>query len=821
MLFALCFSVGVMVSATVERLLLNSFVLLIFALITASTLACYVLFCRGSIIGKLFLLLVFGVAGFAYGNYSNQVALSKQLADKYDRQTFVVSGVVRELIVDTSTRKRFVFQLAPQQLENSSLLAGSRLLLNWYEPDAEISVGSYWSLKVRLKAPRGFVNPAGFDYQSWLLRRGFSATGTVKHAAAIGVYDGAKLSVSATLIDSARDDLRRWLSAQNIRHKGFFKALLIGDKSSIAASEWSLMRDTGTAHLMAISGLHIGLAAMLGCLFGASLGRVINCLYQPIGSLAIAHSCSALSAISYAAMAGFTTPTLRALVMVLTVQLCVVLHRVEHKRFAFSSALVVIAVIDPLAVWDAGFWLSFLAALVLILIFAGRYQKLQGGCDRAANGFLQALRSQWYLFFGLLIPLLLLMQRATLLAPVANIVAIPVVSLLVVPLLALSVLFRTLPGSWVQLISELLLRTADDVFSVLWQTLDAIQNLLGAEYIALGASDLGVWLCIAIAVIVLLLPRGVPGRCLSYPIVLMPFIFSQAKPADELVVTFMDVGQGTAVVVNVGEHWLVYDTGRRFSSKFDAGSGIISPYLDSAGVRAIDRLIVSHGDADHSGGAAALSKRHQVLQVFAPRELAACLNSGASTCLPQSWYSKPLPERIRAAQVLPCETPEFWHWGKTRFSLFSARSEVEHSGLAGRGHNPKSHARNNRSCLLLIEHQGRSVLLTGDVEAIAERSLLATGLLDGAVDWMSAPHHGSKTSSSFLFLDHLTPRNVVFQYGHNNSYHHPNKDVLQRYKLLDSNIEKTDVSGAVQLFIDGRGEQRVVRWRQAHRRFWY
>lgn len=729
MLFALCFSAGVMLSATVERLLPNSFVLLIFVLIAASTLACYVLFCRGSIICRLLLLLVFGVAGFAYGNYSNQVALSKQLPDEYDRQTFTLSGVVRSVVIDSSSRKRFVFQLAHPQLEDSPLRAGSLLLLNWYEPDAPISVGSYWRFNVRLKAPRGFVNPAGFDYQGWLLRRDFSATGTVKRAVAIGLNDWPGSNTSATLVDYARDDLRRWLDSKSINHKGLFKALLIGDKSAVTASEWSLMRDTGTAHLMAISGLHIGLLAMLGYLFGSLLGRVINCLYPPITSLIIAHFCSALSAVSYAALAGFTTPTLRALAMVLAVQCCVALHRVEHKRFAFSSALVVIAVIDPLAVWDAGFWLSFLAALVLIVIFSGRYRHSRGGCGHAANGFLQALRSQWYLFFGLLIPLLLLMQRATLLAPVANIVAIPVVSLLVVPLLALSVFSRTLPGAWGQWMPEYLLYGADYVFSVLWQTLEAIKGLLNVDYIALGVSDLGIWLSLVIAVALLLLPRGVPGRCLSYPVVLLPFILPQPKSPDQLVVTFMDVGQGTAVVVNVGEHWLVYDTGRRFSSKFDAGSGIISPYLDSEGVRTIDRLIISHGDADHSGGAAALSKRHEVLQLSAPHELAACLNSGASTCLPQNWYTKPLPERISAAQVLPCEIPEFWRWGVTRFSLFSARSEVARSDLAGRGHNPKSHARNNRSCLLLIEHQGRSVLLTGDVEAIAERSLLATGLL--------------------------------------------------------------------------------------------
>lgn len=821
LLLALCFSAGVMLAATLERLLPNGFVILVFALVCAAVVTSSALFCRDSLVRKLFWLLAFGVAGFAYGNYSNQIALLKQLPDAFDRQTFVVSGVVRDVIIDRSSRKRFIFQLAEPQPQHSPLRVGSLLLLNWYEPSEPITVGSYWQIKARLKAPRGFVNPAGFDYQGWLLRKGFSATGTVKKATAIGLSVSAELMASATLIDRIRNDLRRWLQLQDIHHKGLFKALLIGDKSAVSAAEWSLMRDTGTAHLMAISGLHIGLVAMLGYSFGALLGRGINAIYLPLNSLTVAHFCGALSAVSYAALAGFTTPTLRALVMVLVVQFCVALHRVEHKRFDFSLALLIIVIVDPLAVWDAGFWLSFLAALVLICIFTGRYRGLQSGGRRWTNGLLQACRSQWYLFFGLLIPLLLLMQRATLLAPVANIIAIPIVSLLVVPLLAMSVLSRALPGAWGYVAPEYLLRGADYTFSVLWQTLEAIKNILPVDYLALDASELGVWLGIAVAVILMLLPRGVPGRVLSYPAVFLPLVFAQSKPPDELTVTFMDVGQGTAIVVNVAEHWLVYDTGRRFSSKFDAGSGIISPYLDANGVRAIDTLIVSHGDADHSGGAAALSQRHRVLSVYAPRELTECLNTASTSCLPQSWYSKPLQERIEARRILPCEAPKFWRWGKTKFSLFSSRSEVAHRDLGGRWHNPKSHGRNNRSCLLLIEHQGNTVLLTGDVEAIAERSLLATGLLDGSIDWMSAPHHGSKTSSSGLFLSYLMPSHVVFQYGHNNSYHHPSKDVVRRYQKLGSHLEMTDTSGAIQLLIDGEGKQRVIRWRHAHRRFWY
>lgn len=819
MQFALCFSLGVMLAALVERLLPINHIFLFFVLLAVATATCCVLLSQNTLVRRLLLLPLVTLAGFGYGSYSNQLALAKQLPDELDRQIFWVSGVVRDIVIDTPLRKRFVFQVGHETTGN--IPAEGSLLLNWYDPDRHVKVGSFWQLKVRLKAPRGFVNPAGFDYQGWLLRKGFSATGTVKDASAIELAEESGFTVSATLVDYARDDLRRWLGSQDVQHKGLLKALLIGDKNDIASSEWLLMRHTGTAHLMAISGLHIGLIAMLGYAFGSLLGRGINCLYLPQASTSVAHFCAALAAVGYAALAGFTTPTLRALVMVLAVQLCLVLYRVAHKRLMFSLALLVIAVVDPLAVWEAGFWLSFLAALVLILIFSGRCQLPPKGLARLFEGGRQALRSQWYLFFGLLIPLLMFMQRATFLAPMANIVAIPTVSVLVVPLLALSVLARVLPGTWGELLSGSLVQCADYALSVLWQGLELMNTWLSVNHIALGASAVGVWLSLGLAVVLLMLPRGVPGRMLSYPVLLLPFVFPSYKSPSEAVITFMDVGQGTAVVINVGDRWLVYDTGRRFSEKFDAGSGIISPYLDANGVRAIDRLIISHGDADHSGGAAALSKNHRVQETFAPRELINCLSSGASNCLPQSWHSKPLPERIKSRRFTSCELPNQWRWGATQFSLFSARTQVSGEASAGRGHNPKSHQRNNRSCLLLVEHRGVSVLLTGDVEAIAERSLIAANLLPKSVDWMSAPHHGSKTSSSELLLGYLNPANVVFQYGHNNSYHHPNKEVVRRYRALGANLEMTDESGAVQLIIDEQGRQKVIRWRSEHRRFWY
>ena len=804
---AVCFSVGIMMAASLSRLVPISVLLASIAALAICFGISLFLFRRARWLRQWCGLILALLLGFTYANHQNSISLAKQLPDSYDRQDVWLNGHIIDVSHDSPRRQRFLFQL--NESDFGGLAANAQLLLSWYDHSDRIAVGERWRLKVRLKSPRGFVNPAGFDYQVWLLRKGIVASGTVKSATKVGNTS------DQFSIPLARQALRLWLERAEINNTAHFKALMIGDKSHIGSASWRLLQSTGTVHLMAISGLHIGLIATLGYFLGALVGRMANAIRPRISTFLIANISAATLAAAYAALAGFSTPTLRALIMVLTVQFCLWLYRPALKRLAASLALLGVVVIDPLAIWDTGFWLSFAAAVALLLIFSGRSTK----SNRTYGTAIAAVRSQWYLFVVLLLPMLWLLQRASLLAPVANLIAIPVVSALVVPLLLLAVLLHALLPLSLRSYADYPLQLADWVLTWLWQGLEWLQGLPITAHINGGGQSWGSVVVGLLAVALMLSPRGIPGRRLGYLLLVLPLMFSPRGLKEQLRITFMDVGQGTAVVIEAGGKRAVYDTGRSFSEKFDAGSGIVSPYLDSVGARTIDKLIISHGDADHSGGAAQLAERHAVIEVNAPAELITCLSSGSRHCLPASWNKKPLSMPVKAHRYQNCETLRRWQWGQTDFSLFSFRSTFAEQG--GRRNHPHANARNNRSCLLLIEHNGISVLLTGDIEALAERGLLSSGILPRHVDWMTAPHHGSKTSSTKAFLTQLRPHNVVFQYGHKNSYRHPNKAVVERYISVGSRIFNTDQLGAIQLSVNESGQQVVTRMRQDRRRFWY
>lgn len=797
--FAISFSLGVMLAATFAVLPALPAVLLLVAITALVCALAYFLKLRIFLAGCL-CLLFFGLGG-SYGVWQNQQSLGRQLPADFDGSIVSLQGLVVDIYADTTLKQRFKFQI---DASVAGLPDSAHLLLGWYGHEEDLAIGQRWQLRVKLRAPRGFVNPASLDYQGLLLRRNISATGTVKSGKLLaGNSDGLALAV-----ERVRHNLRQWLDGINIANKRFFKALVIGDKSSLTSDDWLLLQQTGTIHLMAISGLHIGLLAMCGYWFGTLLGRCINLISIRISALLIADCCAVAVAGLYAALAGFSTPTSRALIMVMAVYFCIRLCRPIQKGVILSAALLLVVLAEPTAIWNAGFWLSFLAVLVLMLIFTGRRVNQRSGY----TWFVEIIRSQWYLFAALLLPILYFMQRAPLLSPLANLLAIPVVSLLVVPLLLVATLVHGLLQGIAPLAADYPLQLADSIFSMLLAGLEILVEV-APDFSVVGAPQGLLLAAGAGAALLLLIPKGIPGRLLGYPLLMLVFFLARERHSD-FEITFLDVGQGMAVVVEAGGKRLVYDTGRRYSANFDSGSGVVSPFLDSKGRIGIDRLIISHGDSDHSGGAAPLSIRHPIEKVLAPKSLADCLITGSVKCFPQGWQQQPSLNPLRAKSFGACNSNESWVWGQTEFTLFAAPFNGDEIVSA-----------NNQSCLVLIRYGNSSFLLTGDIEVEAEQLLLAGDLLPENINWLSAPHHGSKTSSSPAFIRHLRPKNVVFQYGHNNSYRHPNVEVLARYKEAGVELFKIDEIGALQITInskEGSPESiKVTRWRTDHRRFWF
>lgn len=805
----LCFSVGVLSAALWPALPSPEWLYsLLTTLIILSVLCRFLLTGRSPAVTLTTALLAF-VVGQYYGVQSNLASLQSQYPEALDRSEISIVGVIEDLPINSSTRQKFTLRFKNSQPDPVTGLPNKGLLrLSWYEADGRVAVGESWKLRIRLKSPRGFVNPAGMDYQAWLLRSGISATGIVRSGTRIESNPRAfGFDYVRGVIANSRHRLRSWVDHSEAENKHLLKALIMGDKTSFSSADWRRFQNTGTAHLFAISGLHVGLVALLGFTLGGLLGRALNTITHRINGVFVADACAMGLAISYSALANFSTPTVRALIMLLAAQLCIRLYRRANKRYLLGSALMLVALVDPLSIWDAGFWLSFGAATALLVIFVGR--------SGSRNYLADAIRSQWFLFCVLLIPLYLIMFSATLLAPIANIFAIPLVSFLVAPLLLLAVLLEVVSVPY----SFYPLAWADQLMTLLLSYLDALTDLdlgLNSQLLPSHTSIL-VYLFGLVGAAMLVLPRGIAGRFMGYPLLLLALypLRSDQQLQQSMLVTFLDVGQGAAVVIEVDGKTIVYDAGPSFSRKFNAGSGIVSPYLNSKGISRIDRLVLSHGDADHSGGAAALAREHPVVELSAPKELVACLDTGSRYCLPAGWNRAPVSHVLSSHKRSSCEQVQHWRWGFAEFQLFSARTSAE-AAIS----RDKIDRKNNRSCLLRVNYQNRTLVLSGDIEKEAELRLLRSGRLPQDVDWLSAPHHGSRTSSTAAFVQHLNPKNVVFQFGHNNSYRHPNDKVMERYVDQASNILATDSDGAIQVRFKPDGEESVTTWREAKQRFW-
>jgi len=758
--------------------------------------------------------------GIGYGYYLKSVQLPPDL----EGQTFIVTGTVTGLPRDDQLKQRFTLRVETALTDQRQVLLAEafpqQLLLSWYKSPT-VTPGERWQLKVKLKRPRGFVNPAGFDYQAWLLRQGLGATGYVRHSdinQRLGTPGGE-------LIARARMSLQQWLSgpdnqqpvgkstvsATNVsandhlsRLNGLLIALLIGERSQISTAQWQLLQQTGTNHLIAISGLHIGLVAGIGYWLGKGVGACFNLMFPRITAVLVGSLVSLLLAWFYAALAGFSLPTRRALIMVALVQLALLARRTPTSPYHLALALLAVLLFDPLAGLDLGFWLSFAAVGWLLYAFVGRIDKTTSR-NRGIHPESVAIRlshnreakfarlrdftsAQLVVAVGLLLPSLLLVNGVSLIAPLANLVAIPLVTILVVPPLlfaaSLFLLFGATGGA-----VELALKTSQWAVNSLWRWLQWLQSTTGEGvwYPDTGMSP--IYLVVGLfAAALLLMPRGIPGRWLG-GVGLLVALFPQHHTQAPLTLTFLDVGQGLALVVEARAKTLVYDTGPSYSDRFNAGAGIIAPYLKQQGIHHIDTLVVSHGDGDHAGGLRGLLTEIPVSRLLMGEPRRTPLHRYGENC-------------HRAAP---------WEWQGVFFEVLSIPSGSRKENLQ---------TGNNRSCVLYIRYGSVQILLPGDIEAEMERELLQFHPWLSRVDLLVAPHHGSITSSTEAFIKRLVPVYVVYSTSFNGRYGHPHKTVATRYQAAGAQAFNTALDGAIQFRWYSQQALQVKRWREQGKRYW-
>ena len=632
-----------------------------------------------------------------------------------------------------------------------------RLRLFYYRPPRAPAAGERWRLKVRLRPPQGFYNPGGFDYEAWLFVRRVRATGYVRPDPANRRLD------SGVGVDRLRQDLVEGIhrAAGGRAAAGLLAALAAGERSGITPDQWETAVATGTSHLLAISGLHVGLVAGWAFFLARWLWNLCGggrWLAAPRAAAPLALGLGG----AYALLAGFGIPTQRALVMLAVWLGAVAAGRAVEPARGLALAAVAVLAFDPLAVLSAGFWLSFAAVAVILLAL---------GAGRGGPSWRRWWRVQWAVSLGLAPVLLLWFGQVSLAAPLANLLAVPVVGLWVVPLaLAGSALLLAGQGGTAQP----LLAGAAWALELLWQVLAWLGE---GEWARWWRPAPPAWLALAAFGGLALWWRGagLPGRWAALAWALPLFLWQPPRPAaGTFWFTLLDVGQGLAAVVRTRHHALVYDTGARFSERFDAGRAVLVPYLRQAGIRRVDLLVVSHGDNDHIGGAASLVAALPVARVLSsvPRRL-----PGARTC--------------RAGQA--------WRWDGVDFRILSPPP-----GRAGAG--------NDASCVLRVAAPGASLLLPGDIEAAAEARLLAAG---PAARVLVAPHHGSRTSSTAAFVGAVAPEVVLFPAGRRNPYGHPHPAVVARYRAAGARLYQSGCHGALELrFRDGRPELRAHRLRR-------
>ena len=735
-------------------------------------------------------LLVGALAGFGWAAVVAGQALAPQLARAEEGRDFDISGTIDSLPFRFEGGVRF------NLLVEDTPALPPRIALSWYAgqgarqlPLPILHPGQRWRLRVRLQRPHGNANPYGFDYELWLLEQGVRATGYVRTDGRNERVDDF-VPTAHNAVERLRDALGEKIAAalSGKRYAAVIAALVMGDQRGIPQQDWLVFNRTGIAHLVSISGLHItmiaGLAAWLvSSCWRHSFGLRRQQLPLLLPAPKVAALAGMLAALGYVALAGFGVPAQRTLYMLAVVACALWLDRLAAVTHVLALAAAVVVLLDPWAVMWPGFWLSFGAVAVILYASSGR---AAAPPDTRRARWLAALaqagRTQYAVTLGLVPLTMLLFAQVSLASPLANALAIPVVSLLVTPLaLAGSVLPQALGAPLLQL-----------AHAALALLVDGLRWLAMQPWATWSAPQPSPWLfawtmagtCWALA------PRGWPRRWLGLAC-WIPLLAAQPEPPPPGAVrlTAFDVGQGMAVLVETAGHRLLYDTGPQYAPEINGGNRVILPYLRARGIGRLDVMVVSHSDTDHSGGA---------------REILATLPVG------QVLSSLPAGHPLTRERHVHCAAGQNWEWEGVRF-------EMMHPLPAS--YQDASLKANARSCTLRISAAGAHALLAGDIEAPQEAELLARGAQQLRADVLLVPHHGSGTSSTAPFLAAVQPHYALFQLGYRNRYHHPRTDVVARYAALGATMARSDQAGAIGVEL-GEGVALHL-YRQEHRRYWY
>lgn len=726
-----------------------------------------------------------GIAlGTGYAQHRAETRIKAELPRAWENRDIDLIGAVSSLPTLTERGTRFMMTI--EKVITADATVPENISLTWYSetnrktgettPPPVLSPGERWQMTVRLRRPHGSANPHGFDFEAWALERNIRATGYIRHK---GVNEKLPTAASGLMvsIDQLRMDIRTRMVAalKDQPYAGVLVALAIGEQNAIPAAQWKTFWRSGTGHLMSISGLHITMVASLLYWLAFVAWARLPRLAARIPAQRVAALAGACTALAYSLIAGFSVPTQRTFFMLLVVAVALFIGRGISASRILALALFAVVLLDPWCVLAPGFWLSFGAVAMIFYVTAHRPGKM--------SLWSAAVKTQIAVTLGLLPMTLALFQEVSVISPVANAIAIPVVSWLVVPV--------TLLGAMLPF--DVFLHFAHWVMSGIYTLLNWLVQLPHAVWQSHAPPAWTVVLAM-MGVLLLLLPRGLRFRWTGLVLMLPMFLLLPPAPKPgEVWLTLLDVGQGLATVVRTATHTMVYDTGPKWNPDADSGNRIVVPYLRGEGIRALDALVITHADEDHAGGA------RSVIDARAPKWVM------TSVAADRDYLAG-------ATEIMRCEAGDTWRWDGVDFDVLHPTPQAYN----------ESNKTNNLSCVIKITAPGGSVLMTADVEKLVEAELIARAGSELQSDVLIVPHHGSKTSSTDAFIDAVNPRLALLPVGYLNRFRHPHPSVEARYAERNIPLRRTDWEGAITLkfAVDADGKPSVESWRALRQRYW-
>jgi len=777
---------------------------------------------NSSIAKKLAIMSLLFTMGFAWNARYAENRLVNILHTELEGKEFSLEGRVAALPQSNSSGAKFAFEV-DHAISGKEVLQyfPKRIYLSWQpawrspQEIPEVIPGQRWKLKAKLKRPYGSLNPYTFDFERWSFHQDFGANGSVRSGELLINRDIAWLDFELRM-ELARWHLRKKIQSMlpgDARYVGVLIALVMGDQNAINQDDWQVFNATGIGHLISISGLHVTMLAGVGASLAAFIWRRRTLpLIAPVSKVAAVSGFA--TAFIYAWLAGFQIPAQRTMYMVGVVAFALWTGRNPRSFDIWWWALAFVLLIDPMAPYTPGFWLSF-GAVAAILYAMGDSSGLLGiptgkelevhWTQRVFQALREACRVQAVVTLALLPFTLFWFYQVSIVSPLANAFAIPLVSYIVTPLAIAGALLPEFIGRYLLLPAhgamEYLAITLEWMagwsWSVVWSRQPEWWMLLlsgcGIIYAIRpgGISETWKWRLLAVA--------------LTAPLFVWPIQFNTRLHQGEFRAIVLDIGQGTAVLIETANRRLLYDTGPIQGKKDDAGQRVILPYLRGRGINQVDRMVISHSDSDHIGGAASLLKQIQFDSMMG--------SLPSANPLLQNLYARKIP-------AIPCRFGQRWEWDSVEFIIWHPHEETVFAAqYPGKP--------NEMSCVLEVRNQQNSLWLTGDVERQGEAEIterldkkMLQEIGDRELIFM-APHHGSKTSSSLALLKRLEPNEAFAQNGYRNRYGHPHPDVTARYLGLEVPFYQTPETGAQTWLF--KSNEKAMKWffRDEAKRLWH